>query len=95
MGKRNLIDRQKAIDVVAQSYRYESDRITALQKLPAITEEEIRAKAVDEFARYIAEYVDKRGIEELFRRPYTLTEELAEAFKEGYDLKKEQEEERE
>lgn len=29
-----LISRQAAIDVVAKTYRYESDRITALQELP-------------------------------------------------------------
>lgn len=33
-----LIKRQDAIDVVAKSYRYESDRMTALQELPVITE---------------------------------------------------------
>ena len=32
----DLIRRQDAIDVVAKEYQYESDRITALQKIPAV-----------------------------------------------------------
>lgn len=31
-----LIKRQDAIDVVAKAYRYESDRLTALQELPTV-----------------------------------------------------------
>lgn len=31
-----LIKRQDAIDVVGQLYRYESDRMTALQELPTV-----------------------------------------------------------
>ena len=37
-----LIERQKAIDVVAKLYRYESDRMTALQELPIIETNENR-----------------------------------------------------
>lgn len=33
---KEFICRQDAINVVAQAYRYESDRLTALQELPAI-----------------------------------------------------------
>ena len=43
-----LIKRQDAIDAVAKAYRYESDRMTALQKIPTVTEEEIREKAMME-----------------------------------------------
>ena len=43
-----LIKRQDAINAVAQLYRYESDRMTALQEVPAVTEQEIRNKAIDE-----------------------------------------------
>ena len=32
----DLIRRQDAIDVVAKEYQYESDRITALQKVPVV-----------------------------------------------------------
>ena len=32
-----LIRRQDAIDVVTRSYNYESERLTALQELPVIT----------------------------------------------------------
>ena len=32
----NLIRRQDAIDVVAKFYKYESDRMTALQELPTV-----------------------------------------------------------
>ena len=32
----DLIRRQDAIDIVAKEYQYESDRITALQKIPAV-----------------------------------------------------------
>ena len=45
-----LIKRQEAINVVGQLYRYESDRMTALQELAIVTEQEIRNKAIDEFA---------------------------------------------
>lgn len=36
------IKRQDAIDVVATNYRYESDRLTALQEIPSIDIEEKR-----------------------------------------------------
>ena len=32
----DLIRRQDAIDIVAKEYQYESDRITALQKIPVV-----------------------------------------------------------
>ena len=32
----DLISRQDVIDVVAKEYKYESDRITALQKIPVV-----------------------------------------------------------
>lgn len=43
-GKGNmeeLIKRQDAIDVVAKAYRYESDRLTALQELPTVDVEKM------------------------------------------------------
>ena len=43
-----LIKRQDAIDAVSRHYRYESDRMTALQNVAVVTEQEIRAKAIDE-----------------------------------------------
>ena len=51
-----LIKRQDAIDAVAKLYRYESDRMTALQEVPIITEREIRAKAFDEVIDRILPY---------------------------------------
>ena len=51
--KMELIKRQDAIDVVGKSHRYEADRMTALQKLPTVTEQEIRNKAIEEFAEAI------------------------------------------
>ncbi len=48
-----LIKRQDAIDAVAKLYRYESDRMTALQEVPVITEQEIRNKVIDEFAELL------------------------------------------
>ena len=44
-----LIKRQDAIDAVSRQYRYESDRMTALQNVAVVTEQEIRAKAIEEF----------------------------------------------
>lgn len=44
-----LIKRQDAIDAVSRQYRYESDRMTALQNVAVVTEHEIRAKAIEEF----------------------------------------------
>lgn len=59
-----LIKRQDAINAVAKAYRYESDRMTALQEVPTVTEAEIRAKAIDEFANGL-----KAKIEELRSAP--------------------------
>lgn len=36
-----LIKRQDAINVVAKAYRYESDRLTALQELPIVDVEKM------------------------------------------------------
>lgn len=41
-----LIKRQDAINAVMQNYCYESDRMTALQELPVITDEKIRNEAI-------------------------------------------------
>ena len=41
-----LISRQDAISAVMQNYCYESDRMTALQKLPVTTKENIRNEAI-------------------------------------------------
>lgn len=45
-----LIKRQDAINAVMQNYNYESDRLTALQKLPVMTEEKIRTDAVKDYS---------------------------------------------
>lgn len=45
-----LIKRQDAINAVMQNYCYESDRMTALQELPVITEETIKIEAMMNFA---------------------------------------------
>lgn len=45
-----LIRRQDAINAVMQNYNYESDRLTALQKLPVMTEGKIRTDAVKDFS---------------------------------------------
>lgn len=55
----DLIKRQDAIDAVAKLYRYESDRMTALQEVPAITEQEIRNNAIDEFAEQLKDLIAK------------------------------------
>lgn len=39
-----LIKRQDAINAVMQNYCYESDRLTALQELPVITDEKSETK---------------------------------------------------
>lgn len=41
------IKRQEAIGVMAQSYPYESDRMTALQELPVIELDEETSKMID------------------------------------------------
>lgn len=45
-----LIKRQDAINAVMQNYNYESDRLTALQKLPVMTEEKIRTNAIKDYS---------------------------------------------
>ncbi|MGN0331506.1 MAG: hypothetical protein ACI4D9_00520 [Lachnospiraceae bacterium] len=44
------INKQKAINTVATSYRYESDRLTALQEIPSKTEKEIAKDEIMNFA---------------------------------------------
>lgn len=41
-----LIKRQDAINAIIQNYRYESDRLTALQELATTTEEKIKTDAI-------------------------------------------------
>ena len=45
-----LINRQDAINTVAKDYRYESDRITALQNLTIISEEKIKIDAITNYS---------------------------------------------
>ena len=52
-----LIKRQDAINAVMQNYCYESDRMTALQELPAITEEKIKTDAIKNFATAVLDEV--------------------------------------
>jgi len=51
----DLIKRQDAINAVAQLYRYESDRMTALQEVPTFSTQEIRNKTIAEFAERLKE----------------------------------------
>ena len=43
-----LISRQEAINAVGQMYRYETDRMTALQEVPVIDTKTIVEKTIDE-----------------------------------------------
>lgn len=55
----DLIKRQDAINAVMQNYRYESDRMTALQELPVITEERIKTDAIMNYSvAVLAEIVE-------------------------------------
>lgn len=51
----DLIRRQEAIDIVAKEYQYESDRITALQKIPTV-----EATSVVH-GEWINEYINRYG----------------------------------
>lgn len=44
------IKRQEAINTVATSYKYESDRLTALQELETVTEKDIAKNEIMNFA---------------------------------------------
>lgn len=56
------IKRQDAIDVLGQVYRYESDRMTALQELPTINlpdeELDVTQSDIDAFKAYIEDCMD-------------------------------------
>ena len=41
------------------------------------------AKAIDDFAGYMSEYIDNHGASDLIDRPYTRMLEIAEQLKEG------------
>lgn len=41
----------------------------------------IRAKAIDEFADFMADYIDTKGMQKLFDFPYTTMKEIAEELK--------------
>lgn len=58
------IKKQDAINVVGQLYRYESDRMTALQELPTIhlpniEELNVTQNDIDVFKTYIEDCMDK------------------------------------
>ena len=59
-----LIKRQDAINAVMQNYNYESDRLTALQKLPVMTEEKIRTNAIKDYSVAVLTKVVERAKEE-------------------------------
>lgn len=59
-----LIMRQDAINAVMQNYNYESDRLTALQKLPVMTEGKIRTDAVKDFSVAVLTKVTESAKEE-------------------------------
>ena len=46
-------------------------------------EQKIRSKAIDDFARYMSEYIDNHGAGDLIDRPYTRMLEIAEQLKAG------------
>ena len=59
-----LIKRQDAINAVMQNYCYESDRMTALQKLPVTTEEDIKKEAVLNYSVRVLDDVAERARQE-------------------------------
>ena len=59
-----LIKRQDAIKAVMQNYCYESDRMTALQKLPVTTEEDIKKEAVLNYSVRVLDDVAERARQE-------------------------------
>lgn len=59
-----LIKRQDAINAVMQNYCYESDRMTALQKLPVTTEEKIKKEAVLNYSVRVLDEVAERARQE-------------------------------
>lgn len=59
-----LIKRQDAINAVMQNYCYESDRMTALQKLPVITDEKIRNEAIINYSVAVLAEVAERAKQE-------------------------------
>lgn len=59
-----LIKRQDAINAVMQNYNYESDRLTALQKLPVMMEEKIRTNAIKDYSVAVLTKVVERAKEE-------------------------------
>ncbi len=59
-----LIKRQDAINAVMQNYCYESDRMTALQKIPVTTEEEIRNEAIVNYSVAVLADVAERAKQE-------------------------------
>ena len=56
-----LIKRQDAINAVMQNYCYESDRMTALQELPVITDEKIRNEAIINYSVAVLAEVTERA----------------------------------
>lgn len=56
-----LIKRQDAINTVMQNYCYESDRMTALQKLPVITDKKIRNEAITNYSIAVLAEVAERA----------------------------------
>ena len=59
-----LIKRQDAINAVMQNYCYESDRMTALQELPVITDEKIRNEAIINYSVAVLAEVAERAKQE-------------------------------
>lgn len=59
-----LIKRQDAINAVMQNYCYESDRMTALQELPVITDEKIRNEAIINYSVAVLAEVTERAKQE-------------------------------
>ena len=59
-----LIKRQDVINAVMQNYCYESDRMTALQELPVITDEKIRNEAIINYSVAVLAEVAERAKQE-------------------------------
>ena len=59
-----LINRQDAINTAAKDYRYESDRITALQNLTIISEEKIKIDAITNYSVAVLADITECAIQE-------------------------------
>lgn len=59
-----LVKRQDVINAVMQNYKYESDRMTALQQIPVITEDKITKEAIVNYSVAVLAEVAERAKQE-------------------------------